>query len=277
MAPGINGIGRSTSSAIDEDLNVIILTTSVEGHLGDEDGAFDYHQAVQEHGCWSSSATRYGDGCCVNRSQAEHPEADWFASIIGRSPRSHAGVRPDHPGGAEPIDDSHSGREQCRQELVARAITPTSRSEFVRDRTRQPAAGSPQSTLFGHVRARSPAVYPKKDVRPADRRHLLRQISNVPLETQAKLRVIRSDFMRLGAWRRSRSTSDHRGDQRRPAPHDGGREVPRGSVCRLRHFDSAAAAARRKDDIRPVHHFLEKYGERTARFERCPTRRSVTE
>jgi two-component system, NtrC family, response regulator PilR len=50
-----------------------------------------------------------------------------FANIIGRS-RDAAGVRPDHPGGAEPLDDPDHGESGTGKELVARAIHPTRRA-----------------------------------------------------------------------------------------------------------------------------------------------------
>ena len=139
---------------------------------------------------------------------AEHPGAVSQVREHHRpQPADAAGVRPDHPGGAEPIDDPDPGRERHRQgagrardprQLVARRT-----ASFVTVNSGNLPPDLLESTLFGHVKgAFTGAVYPKKGLFDlADKGSIFfDEIGNVPLETQAKLlRVIQErDFMRLG-------------------------------------------------------------------------------
>ena len=118
-----------------------------------------------------------------------------------------AGVRPDHPGGAEPVDDSHPRRERHGQG-AGRAGDPLEfaarrRAPFVTVNSGSLPPDLLESNLFGHVKgAFTGAVYPKKGLfELADKGSIFfDEIGNVPLETQAKLlRVLQErEFMRLG-------------------------------------------------------------------------------
>ena len=115
-----------------------------------------------------------------------------------------AGVRPDHPGGAEPTTILINGESGTGKELVARALhqnSPRARKPFVTVN----CGNLPPSCSSRAVRPRQGRLHrrglPKKGLFVADKGTLfLDEIGNIPLETQAKLlRVIQErEFMRLG-------------------------------------------------------------------------------
>ena len=117
------------------------------------------------------------------------------------------GVQPDHPGGAEPLDDPRHRRERHRQGARSRARStrnsPRAERAFVTVNSGNLPPDLLESTLFGHVKgAFTGAVYPKKGLCDmADRGTIFfDEIGNISPETQAKLlRVMQErEFMRLG-------------------------------------------------------------------------------
>ena len=150
-----------------------------------------------------------------------------FAEIIGAQPAHAAGVRPDHPGGAQPLDDPDQRRERHRQGAGGPRAAPATRRASDRAFITVNSGNLPpdllESNLFGHVKgAFTGAVYPKKGLfELADKGTIFfDEIGNIPLETQAKLlRVIQErEFMRLGGVENDQGRRPHhRRDQRRPA------------------------------------------------------------
>ena len=120
---------------------------------------------------------------------------------------AHApGLRPDHPGGAEPVDRARQRGERHRQGARG-ARAPHELAEGRAPVRHRELGNLPpdllESNLFGHVKgAFTGAVYPKKGLfEVADKGSIFfDEIGNVPIETQAKLlRVIQErEFMRLG-------------------------------------------------------------------------------
>ena len=124
MMPGLDGIATLDElKRIDEDLAVIIITAyaSVESAISAmKSGRVRlHHQAVQERRSARRRPQRDGAAASGQREPqpaAEHPGAvPQVREHHRQEPADAAGVRPDHPGGAEPIDDPHSGRERHRQ------------------------------------------------------------------------------------------------------------------------------------------------------------------
>ena len=199
-----------------------------------------------------------------------------FSDIIGTQSEDEAGLRPDHPGRAEPVHDPDHRRERHRQgagragdphQLGARATSRSSRS------TPAPAARPARVELFGHVKgAFTGAVDPKKGLfELADKGSIfLDEIGNIPMETQAKLlRVMQErEFMRLGGMETIKvdvriiaATND---DLQREMEDGRFRED---LFYRLHVISIRLPPLReRKDDIPLlVQHFLEKYAEENGR------------
>jgi two-component system, NtrC family, response regulator PilR len=121
-------------------------------------------------------------------------------------PADEAGVRPHHPGGAEPLDDPDHRRERHRQGAGRardpHATRPADKS-FVTVNSGQPAA---RPARVDAVRPRQGRLHRRRlpeegPVRLADKGSIFfDEIGNIPLETQAKLlRVMQErEFMRLG-------------------------------------------------------------------------------
>ena len=217
-----------------------------------------HHQAVQERRSARRRPQRDGAAAAGQREPqpaAEHPGAvSQVREHHRQQPADAAGVRPDHPGGAEPIDDSDPGRERHRQG-AGRARHPrqlVARRALVRHRQlRQPAAGSARVDA---VRPRQGRVHRRRlseegPVRPRRQgQHLLRRDRQRPARDAGQA-AARHPGARLHAPRRHGDDQGrrphHRRDQRRPAADDGGGPVPRGSLLPpARHLDPAAAAAR---------------------------------
>ena len=195
-----------------------------------------------------------------------------FANIIGRSPRMRQVfdlIIQAAPSRSTILIQGESG---TGKELVARAIhANSSRSErpFVTVNSGNLPPDLLESTLFGHVRARSPARSTRRrgcSTSPTTARIFFDEIGNVPLETQAKLlRVIQErDFMRLGGMETIkvdvRIIAATNVDLRQMMEEGRFRED---LFYRLHVISIQLPPLRdRKDDIPLlVQHFLEKYGE----------------
>ena len=248
MMPGMDGIATLDElKKLDDDLAVIMITAfaSVESAIAAmKRGAFDYitkpfkndevlvvvRNAIERRRLVDENRT------LRQNIQERYPK---FANIIGRSPRDAAGVRPDHPGGAEPLHDPDPGRERHRQgagrprdshELAARG-------PVVRHRQlRQPAA---RSARVDALRPRQGRLHrrrlPEEGAVRSRRQgqHLLRRDRQHPARDAGQA-AARHAGARVHAARRRGDDqgrrADHRRDQRRPAPDDGGGPVPRGPV-----------------------------------------------
>ena len=263
MMPGLDGIATLDElKRIDEDLAVLIITAyaSVESAIAAmKNGAFDYITKP-----FKNDEVLVVVRNAMERRRLVHENRELRQNIQERyhkfgehhrpEPADAAGVRPDHPGGAEPIDDPDQGRERHRQgarragdprQLVAR------RPAVRRGQLRRPPPDLLESTLFGHVKgAFTGAVDPKKGLfELADKGSLFfDEIGNVPLETQAKLlRVIQErEFMRLGGMETIkvdvRIVAATNVDLRQMMEEG---QFRRGSLLpAARHHDPAAAAAR---------------------------------
>ena len=192
-------------------------------------------------------------------------------------PAHAAGVRPDHPGRAEPLDDPDPGRERHRQG-AGRARDPRATrrapiAPFVTVNSGNLPPDLLESTLFGHVKgAFTGAVYPKKGLFDlADKGSIFfDEMGNIPLETQAKLlRAMQErEFMRLGGMETIkvdvRIIAATNVDLRRMMEEGRFRED---LYYRLNVISIELPPLReRKSDIPLlVQHFLQKYGEENAK------------
>ena len=282
MMPGLDGIATLDElKRIDEDLprhHHHRLRLGRERDRGDEDAARSTTSPSRSRTtrCWSSSATRWSGGACVNENrnlrQNIQERYHKFANIIGRSPRMRQVfdlIIQAAPSRSTILIQGESG---TGKELVARAIhANSSRSErsFVTVNSGNLPPDLLESTLFGHVKgAFTGAVYPKKGLFDlADKGSIFfDEIGNVPLETQAKLlRVIQErDFMRLGGMETIkvdvRIIAATNVDLRQMMEEGKFRED---LFYRLHVISIQLPPLRdRKDDIPLlVQHFLEKYGE----------------
>jgi two-component system response regulator PilR (NtrC family) len=215
MMPGINGIDTLDEiKKIDEDLPVIMITAfaSVENAIAAmKRGAFDYITKPFKNDevlVVLRNATERRRLVAENRALRQNLQARYhkFANIIGRSARMRQVfdlIIQAAPSRSTILIEGESG---TGKELVARALhTNSSRADrpFITVNSGNLPPDLLESNLFGHVKgAFTGAVYPKKGLfELADKGSIFfDEISNVPLETQAKLlRVIQErEFMRLG-------------------------------------------------------------------------------
>jgi two-component system response regulator PilR (NtrC family) len=215
MMPGINGIETLDElKKIDDDLPVIMITAfaSVENAIAAmKRGAFDYITKPFKNDevlVVLRNATERRRLVAENRALRQNLQARYhkFANIIGRSARMRQVfdlIIQAAPSRSTILIEGESG---TGKELVARALhTNSSRADrpFITVNSGNLPPDLLESNLFGHVKgAFTGAVYPKKGLfELADKGSIFfDEISNVPLETQAKLlRVIQErEFMRLG-------------------------------------------------------------------------------
>ena len=215
MMPGLNGIETLDElKRIDEDLAVLIITAyaSVESAIAAmKNGAFDYITkpfkndevlVVVRNAMERRRLVNENRALRQNIQERYHK----FGNIIGRSQRMRHVfdlIIQAAPSRSTILIQGESG---TGKELVARAIhANSSRSErsFVAVNSGNLTTELLESSLFGHIKgAFAGALTPKKGLFDlADKGSIfLDEISNVPLETQAKLlRVIQDrDFARLG-------------------------------------------------------------------------------
>ena len=121
MMPGIDGMTTLESlKKLDDELAVIMVTAyriGGERHHRDEARSVRlHHQAVQERrgaGRHQERARAAAAGQREPHASAEHPGAVQPLRQHRRPrPGDAARIRPDHPGGAEPVDDPDSGRKR---------------------------------------------------------------------------------------------------------------------------------------------------------------------
>ena len=215
MMPGINGIQTLEElKRIDDDLPVIIITafgTAANTREAFKRGAFDFIEKPFRNDdvlLVVRNASAQHRLVAENRTLRESLRAQGqrFSDIIGGSPgmqRVFGLIRQAAPSRTTILIQGESG---TGKELVARAIhANSSRSDrpFVTVNSGSLPPDLLESNLFGHLRgAFTGAVAPKKGLfEVADTGTIFfDEISNVPMETQAKLlRVIQErEFMRLG-------------------------------------------------------------------------------
>ena len=215
MMPGIDGItALEELRKFDDDLPVIMITAfaSVENAIGAmKRGAFDYitkpfkndevHRGSQERGRAPDARGR------EPRTEAEPPGAvPQVRQHHRQEPEDAAGVRPDHPGGAQPVDGAGVRRERHRQGArgarVAHELHPSGEAVHHGELGKPPAGPARIEPVRPRERGLHGRGVPKKGLfELADKGSIFfDEIGNVPLETQAKLlRVIQErEFMRLG-------------------------------------------------------------------------------
>ena len=185
--------------------------------------------------CWSSSATRSSARSSSPRTarsgRTSRSATSKFGNIIGRSQRMRQVfdlIIQAAPSRSTILIQGESG---TGKELVARAIhtnSPRADRAFVTVNSGNLPPDLLESNLFGHVKgAFTGAVYPKKGLfELADRgTHLLRRDRQHPARDPAQA-AARDAGARVHAAGRRREhqggRADRRGDQRRPAPDDGG-------------------------------------------------------
>ncbi|MSO29919.1 MAG: sigma-54-dependent Fis family transcriptional regulator [Acidobacteria bacterium] len=215
MMPGIDGIATLDElKRIDEDLAVLIITAyaSVGSAISAmKTGAFDYITKPFKNDevlVVVRNAMEQRRLVHENRSLRQNIQERYhkFTNIIGKSPQMRQVfdlIIRAAPSRSTVLVQGESG---TGKELVARAIhLNSSRAErpFVTVNSGNLQADLLEPTLFGHVKgAFTGAVSPKKGLLDLANTGSIffDEISNVPLETQAKLlRVIQErDFMRLG-------------------------------------------------------------------------------
>ena len=263
MMPGLDGIATLDElKRIDEDLAVVMITAyaSVESAIAAmKSGAFDYITKPFKNDevlVVVRNAMERRRLVHENRiAPAEHPGAVPQVREHHRpQPEDAPGVRPDHPGGAEPVDDPDPGRERNRQG-AGRARDPrelVAVGAVVRHgQLGQPAARSPRVDALrpreGRVHRRG--LPEEGAVRPRRQgQHLLRR-DRQRAARDAGEAPARHPGARVHAPGRhgddQGGRADHRRHQRRPAADDGGGAVPRGPLLPpARHLDPPAAAAR---------------------------------
>ena len=194
--------------------------------------------------------------------QAEPSGAD--AELRGHhrpQPADEAGLRPDHPGGAQPIDDPDHRRKRHRQgagrardslELVAR------RPRVRHGELRQPAA---RSARVDAVRSCQGRVHRRRVPEEGSLRHggqgehLLRRDRQHPARDAGQA-AARDAGARVHASRRHGDDqgrrADHRRDQLRSEADGGGRTVPRGPLLPAARHQHLPAAAARAEGRHPV-------------------------
>ena len=192
MMPGMDGIATLDElKKLDDELPVLMITAfaSVETRdRGDEARRVRlHHQAVQERRSAGRRAQRRRAAPADGREHGAAAEPAGAVAEVRRhhrpQPADEAGVRPDHPGGAEPLDDPDHRRERHRQG-AGRA----------RD-SRQLAARGPR---VRHGELRQPAARPARvdAVRPREgrvhRRGLSRRRGSATSPTRAASSSTRS-------------------------------------------------------------------------------------
>ena len=124
MMPGIDGIATLEElKKLDDDLPVIMVTAfaSVETAIAAmKRGAFDYITKPFKNDevlVVLRNAVERRQLVAENRALKQNLQARYhkFAQHHRQEPADAAGVRPDHPGGAEPVDHAHLRRERHRQ------------------------------------------------------------------------------------------------------------------------------------------------------------------
>ena len=173
MMPGIDGIATLDElKRIDEDLPVVMITAyaSVESAISAmKPGAFDYITKPFKNDevlVVVRNAMERRRLVHENRDAApEHPGAvPQVREHHRRQPADAAGVRPDHPGGAEPVDDPDPGRERHGQgaggardprQLVAR---PTGRSSRSTRAICRRICSSRRSSATSRARSPAPSI-----------------------------------------------------------------------------------------------------------------------
>ena len=130
-----------------------------------------------------------------------------FSGIIGKSPPDEAGLRPDHPGRAQPLDDPDHRRERHRQgaggarDPQQLGAQPTSRSSRSTRATCRRTCSNRRSSATSRARSPARSIRRRALFDLADKGSIFfDEIGNIPIETQAKLlRVMQErEFMRLG-------------------------------------------------------------------------------
>ena len=170
MMPGMDGISALDElKKIDDDLPVLMITAfaSVENAIAAmKRGAFDYITKPFKNdevlGRPAQRARAAAAGRREPRAPAEPPGARQPLRRDHRPQLAHAaGLRPDHPGGAEPDDDPDQRRERHRQGAGGARAPPeldarrTARSSPSTPATCRPTCSS--RTCSATSRARSPA------------------------------------------------------------------------------------------------------------------------
>ena len=263
MMPGMDGIAALDElKKIDDDLPVLMITAfaSVENAIAAmKRGAFDYITKPFKN---DEVLVVLRNALAQRRLVAENrdaaPEPAGARQPVRRDhrpqPADAPGLRPDHPGGAEPDDDPDQRRERHRQGAGRAGAAPEldpRRPGLHHRQLRQPAAGSarvePVRPRQGRVhRRRLPEEGP---VRARRQGHdLLRRDRQHPARDAGQA-AARDPGARVHAARRRRDDQgrrpDHRRHQRRSAAHGGRGPVPRGPLLPpARHHRAAAAAAR---------------------------------
>lgn len=281
MMPGLDGIATLEElKKLDEELPVVMITAfaSVETAIAAmKSGAFDYITKPFKNDevlVVLRNAVERSQLVSENRLLKQNLQARYskFANIIGRSAKMRQVfdlIIQAAPSRSTVLVHGESG---TGKELVARALhtnSPRTERPFITVNSGSLPPDLLESNLFGHVKgAFTGAVYPKKGLfELADRGSIFfDEISNVPIETQAKLlRVIQErEFMRLGGVETIkvdvRIIAATNVDLRRMVDESAFREdlYYRLNVITI----NLPALRERKDDIPPlVQHFLQKYGE----------------
>ena len=154
MMPGMDGIAALDElKKIDDDLPVLMITAfaSVESAITRDEARRVplHHQAVQERRSAGRAAQRARAAAAGGREPRAAAEPAGAREPLRRDhrpqPADEAGVRPDHPGGAEPDDDPDQRRERHRQGARRARAAPeldARRPRVHHRQLRQPAAGS---------------------------------------------------------------------------------------------------------------------------------------
>ena len=282
MMPGMDGIATLDElKKLDDDLPVLMITAfaSVETAISAmKRGAFDYITKPFKNDevlVVVRNAVERRQLMAENTALRQNLQAQYqrFCRHHRPQPADEAGVRPDHPGGAEPLDDPRSPARAApaRSWWRGRSTRNSPRADraFVTVNSGNLPPDLLESTLFGHVKgAFTGAVYPKKGLCDlADKGSIFfDEIGNIPPETQAKLlRVMQErEFMRLGGMETIkvdvRIIAATNCDLRQMVEDGRFRED---LYYRLHVINIFLPPLReRKDDIPLLaQHFLEKYGE----------------
>ena len=215
-----------------------------ERDFGDEGGRLRlHHQAVQERRSPRRRPQRDGAAAAGAREPqpaAEHPGAlPQVREHHREEPADAAGVRPDYSGGAEPVDDSHAGRERHGQGAGGashpRQLVPLGAPV----RHRQLGESAAGSARVDAVRPREGRVHRRRVAQEGPvrsrghRQHLLRRNRQCPARDagQAAARHPGARFHAPGRPRHDQGgRPHHRGHQCRPEADDRRGPVPRGFV-----------------------------------------------
>ena len=261
--PGMDGISTLDElKKIDDDLPVLMITAfaSVENAIAAmKRGAYDYITKPFKNDevlVVLRNALAQRRLVAENRALRQNLQArsNRFGEIIGRSSRMRQVFDLIIQAAPSRTTILINGESGTGKELVARSLHQNSvalRSGVHHGELGQPAAGPPR---VEPVRPREGRVHRRglpeegalrarrqgHDLLRRDRQHPARDAGQAPA---------RHPGARVHAARRRRDHQGrrphHRGDQRRPAPHDGRGEVPRGPLLPpARHHRAAAGAAR---------------------------------